>query len=246
MAGHSKWANIKHRKGSQDAKKSKIFTKLIKEITVAARLDGDDIESNPRLRRAITNAKSNNLPLEKISKAVKKGTGHLDGNSYEDVVYEGYGPGGVAILIEVITDNRNRTVSDLRHIFSKHSGNLAENGSVSWIFDKIGKITIIRKNESEDSILSLVLEAGAEDVLIQEEEFLVITKPEDLMEINDLIKNKGYSIKLSELHMRPKTKQYLDQKEYEGLIKLLNLLDENDDVNKVFSNLDWEKSPNLN
>ena len=246
MAGHSKWANIKHRKGSQDAKKSKIFTKLIKEITVAARLDGDDIESNPRLRRAITNAKSNNLPLEKISKAVKKGSGHLDGNSYEDVVYEGYGPGGVAILIEVITDNRNRTVSDLRHIFSKQSGNLAENGSVSWIFDKIGKIKIIRENKSEDSIVSLVLEAGAEDVLIQEEDFLVITKPEDLMEISDLIKNKGYSIKSSEFHMRPKTKQYLDLKEYEGLIKLLNLLEENDDVNKVFSNLDWKKSPNFN
>ncbi len=240
MAGHSKWANIRHRKGSQDAKKSKIFTKLIKEITVAARMNGDDIESNPRLRRAITNAKSNNLPLEKISRAVKKGSGNLDGVYYEDMVYEGYGPGGVAILIEVITDNKNRTVSDLRHIFSKQSGNLAENGSVSWIFNKKGEIRVVRANESEDLIFNMVLEVGAEDVLIQKEDFLVITKPSDLMEISDLIKNKGYSIKSSEFGMIPKTMQDVDRKEYEGLNKLLQLLDENEDVNKVFSNLDWE------
>tara|TARA_B100001996_G_C18629245_1_gene581081 strand:- start:280 stop:1011 length:732 start_codon:yes stop_codon:yes gene_type:complete len=243
MAGHSKWANIKHRKGSQDAKKSKIFTRLIKEITVATRLNGDDVESNPRLRRAIANAKSNNLPLEKISRAVNKGSGNLDEVYYEDMVYEGYGPGGVAILIEVITDNKNRTVSELRHIFSKQSGNLAENGSVSWIFEKKGEVKVVRKNESEDLIFDLALEVGAEDVLIQEDYFLVITKPSDLMEISDLIKNKDYSIKSSEFHMIPKTIQDVDQKEYEGLKKLLNLLDQNDDVNRVFSNLNGTNHP---
>jgi len=239
MAGHSKWSNIKHRKGSQDAKKSKIFTKLIKDITVAVRLDGDDIESNPRLRRAVTIARSNNLPSEKISRAIKKGAGNLDGISYEDILYEGYGPGGVAILVEVITDNRNRTVSDLRHIFSKQSGTLAENGSVSWNFDKKGKIKVFRENNSEDSILNLVLDVGAEDFLIEKDSFSIITKPSDLMGINDLILKKGCSIQSSEIYMRPKTTQDINQKEHECLIKLLNLLDENEDVNKVFSNVDW-------
>tara|TARA_S200000501_G_scaffold37812_1_gene31164 strand:- start:62 stop:793 length:732 start_codon:yes stop_codon:yes gene_type:complete len=239
MAGHSKWSNIKHRKGSQDAKKSKIFTKLIKDITVAVRLDGDDIESNPRLRRAVTIARSNNLPFEKISRAIKKGAGNLDGIFYEDILYEGYGPGGVAILVEAITDNRNRTVSDLRHIFSKQSGTLTENGSVSWNFDKKGKIKVFRGNNSEDSILNLVLDVGAEDFLIEKDSFYIITKPSDLMGINDLISKKGYSIKSSELYMRPKTTQDINKKENEGLIKLLNLLDENEDVNKVFSNVNW-------
>tara|TARA_S200000501_G_scaffold171967_1_gene162053 strand:- start:62 stop:793 length:732 start_codon:yes stop_codon:yes gene_type:complete len=243
MAGHSKWSNIKHRKGSQDAKKSKIFTKLIKEITVAVRLDGDDIESNPRLRRAVTIARSNNLPSEKISRAIKKGAGDLDGISYEDVLYEGYGPGGAAILVEVITDNKNRTVSDLRHIFSKQSGNLAENGSVSWNFEKKGEIKVFRENNSEDSILNLVLDVGAEDFLIKKESFSIITKPSDLMGINDLISKKGYSIKSSEFYMRPKTTQDINKKEHEGIIKLLNLLDENEDVNKVFSNVDWTNFP---
>ena len=239
MAGHSKWSNIKHRKGSQDAKKSKIFTKLIREITVAVRLDGNDTESNPRLRRAITIAKSNNLPTEKISRAIKKGAGDLDGILYEDVLYEGYGPGGVAILVEVITDNRNRTVSDLRHIFLKESGRLSENGSVTWNFDKKGEIKVVRENNSEDSILNLVLEVGADDVLIEKESFSVFTKPTDLMEINDLISAKGYSIKSSEFYMRPKTTQDINQKEHESLVKLLNLLYENEDVNKVFCNVNW-------
>ena len=237
MAGHSKWANIKHRKGSQDAKKSKVFTKIIKEITVAVKLDGNDIESNPRLRRAIENAKSNNIPSDKISRAIKKGAGNLDGVSYEDVTYEGYGPGGVAILIEAITDNKNRTVSDLRHIFSKHNGNLAENGSVAWNFDKKGEIKVNRDEMTENLIIKIGLEVGAEDVCIENENFTIITKPSDLMRINDLIMKKGCTIKSSELCMKPRTTQGVHEKESESLVKLMKMLVENDDVNKVFSNL---------
>ena len=167
MAGHSKWANIKHRKNSQDTKKSKIFTKLIKEITVSTRLFGDDVDSNPRLRKAVSVAKSNNIPFEKIDRAIKKGSGDLEGVSYYQCTYEGYGPGGVAIIIEVITDNKNRTVSELRSIFTKNNGNLAENGSVSWIFDKKGEIITERRNKSENSLFNLAVEIGADDILIK-------------------------------------------------------------------------------
>ena len=241
MAGHSKWANIKHRKNSQDTKKSKIFTKLIKEITVSTRLFGDDVESNPRLRKAVSVAKSNNIPFEKIDRAIKKGSGDLEGVSYYQCTYEGYGPGGVAIIIEVITDNKNRTVSELRNIFTKNNGNLAENGSVSWIFDKKGEIIAERRNKSENSLFNLAVEIGADDILIKADLFSLITKPADLMEVSELVQNKGYSIKSSEINMIPKTMQKVKKKEYELLIKLLDHLEKNDDINKVFSNLDWEK-----
>ena len=163
MAGHSKWANIRHRKGAQDKKRSKIFTKLIKEITIASRLGGGDISSNPRLRKAVSNAKSSNLPSDKIERAIKKGTGELEGVIYEEVTYEGYGPGGVAILINIITDNKNRTVAEIRHLLSKFDGNLGENGSVSWMFDKAGQIIMESKSESEDTVFEDAIDAGADD-----------------------------------------------------------------------------------
>ena len=163
MAGHSKWANIRHRKGAQDKKRSKIFTKLIKEITIASRLGGGEISSNPRLRKAVSNAKSSNLPSDKIERAIKKGTGELEGVTYEEVTYEGYGPGGVAILINIITDNKNRTVAEIRHLLSKFDGNLGENGSVSWMFDKTGQIIMESKSESEDTVFEDAIDAGADD-----------------------------------------------------------------------------------
>ena len=164
MAGHSKWANIRHRKGAQDKKRSKIFTKLIKEITIASRLGGGDISSNPRLRKAVSNAKSSNLPLDKIERAIKTGTGELEGVIYEEITYEGYGPGGVAILINIITDNKNRTVAEIRHLLSKFDGNLGENGSVSWMFDKAGQIIMESKSESKDTVFEDAIDAGADAV----------------------------------------------------------------------------------
>ena len=175
MAGHSKWANIRHRKGAQDKKRAKIFTKLIKEITIASRLGGGDISSNPRLRKAVSNAKSSNLPSDKIERAIKKGTGELEGVIYEEVTYEGYGPGGVAILINIITDNKNRTVAEIRHIFSKFDGNLGENGSVSWMFDKTGQIIMESKSGSEDTAFEDAIDAGADDFYAENNFYLVST-----------------------------------------------------------------------
>ena len=163
MAGHSKWANIRHRKGAQDKKRGKIFTKIIKEITISARLDGGEISSNPRLRKAVSNAKSNNLPADKIQRAIKKGTGELEGVLYEEVTYEGYGPGGVAIMMDIITDNKNRSVAEIRHILSKYSGNLGENGSVSWMFNKRGLIILASTSDDEDIVFEATIDAGAED-----------------------------------------------------------------------------------
>jgi YebC/PmpR family DNA-binding regulatory protein len=240
MAGHSKWANIRHRKGAQDKKRAKIFTKLIKEITIASRLGGGDISSNPRLRKAVSNAKSSNLPSDKIERAIKKGTGELEGVIYEEVTYEGYGPGGVAILINIITDNKNRTVSEIRHTFSKFDGNLGENGSVSWMFDKTGQIIMESKSESEDTVFEDAIDAGADDFYAENNFYLVSTSVDQLMVIRDRLDNAGYVIKSAEIEMVPKTNQILDDLEANKFLKLLDALEDNDDVNKVYTNFDFD------
>ena len=240
MAGHSKWANIRHRKGAQDKKRSKIFTKLIKEITIASRLGGGEISSNPRLRKAVSNAKFSNLPSDKIERAIKKGTGELEGVTYEEVTYEGYGPGGVAILINIITDNKNRTVAEIRHLLSKFDGNLGENGSVSWMFDKAGQIIMESKSESEDTVFEDAIDAGADDFYKRDNFYLVLTRVDQLMVVRDRLDNGGYIIKSAEIEMVPKTNQILDDLEANKFLKLLDALEDNDDVNKVYTNFDFD------
>ena len=240
MAGHSKWANIRHRKGAQDKKRSKIFTKLIKEITIASRLGGGEISSNPRLRKAVSNAKFSNLPSDKIERAIKKGTGELEGVTYEEVTYEGYGPGGVAILINIITDNKNRTVAEIRHLLSKYDGNLGENGSVSWMFDKAGQIIMESKSESEDTVFEDAIDAGADDFYKRDNFYLVSTRVDQLMVVRDRLDNDGYIIKSAEIEMVPKTNQILDDLEANKFLKLLDALEDNDDVSKVYTNFDFD------
>ena len=240
MAGHSKWANIRHRKGAQDKKRAKVFTKLIKEITIASRLGGGEIPSNPRLRKAVSNAKSSNLPLNKIERAIKKGTGELEGVTYEEATYEGYGPGGVAILINTITDNKNRTVAEIRHLLTKFDGNLGENGSVSWIFDKAGQIIMESKSKSEDTAFEDAIDAGADDFYAGDNFYLVSTSVDQLMVVRDRLDKGSYVIKSAEIEMVPKTNQILDDLEANKFLKLLDALENNDDVNKVYTNFDFD------
>ena len=239
MAGHSKWANIRHRKGAQDQKRGKIFTKIIKEITIASRLGGGELTANPRLRKAVSNAKSNNMPADKIERAIKKGTGELNGVIYEEITYEGYGPGGVAILMNVITDNKNRSVAEIRHILSKYNGNLGENGSVSWMFDKEGQIVLSSNTNNEDTTFEAAIEAGAEDFQINGDIYLVSTTSDKLMEVRDLLENLGYEIRSAEIEMVPKTIQKLEKKDSEMVLELLDALEDNDDVNKLYTNFDF-------
>ena len=242
MAGHSKWANIKHRKGAQDAKRGKIFTKIIKEITVAARLSGGDIDANPRLRKAVSNGKSNNLPIDNITRAIKKGTGELEGVSYEEVTYEGYGPGGVAIIMDIITDNKNRTVAEVRHLLSKYGGNLSENGSVAWVFDKKGQIILESNSGEEDVVFEAALEAGAEDFEADDGFYIVTTDPTLLMDVRDTLEKTGYEIRSAEIEMVPKTLQKLEGKEAQSALKLMDALEDNDDINKLYSNFDVDEN----
>ena len=242
MAGHSKWANIKHRKGAQDAKRGKIFTKIIKEITVAARLGGGDIDANPRLRKAVSNGKSNNLPIDKITRAIKKGTGELEGVSYEEVTYEGYGPSGVAIMMDIITDNKNRTVAEVRHLLSKYGGNLGENGSVAWVFDTKGQIILDRNTGEEDVVFEAALEAGADDFEADDGFYIVTTEPTVLMDVRDSLENAGYEIRSAEIEMVPKTLQKLEGKEAQSALKLMDALEDNDDINKLYSNFDVDEN----
>ena len=240
MAGHSKWSNIKHRKGAQDQKRGKIFTKLIREITIASKLGGGDLECNPRLRKAVNNAKSNNMPSEKIDRAIKKGTGVLEGVSYEEIIYEGYGPNGVAIIVEVITDNKNRSVAELRHAFAKFGGSLGETGSVSWMFEKKGQIIFEDSLIGFDALFDLVIVAGAEDIEEYDEGYIVTTPFELLMEVRKVIEEEGCVIKSADYEMLSKTSQKLERSKSEKVINLLTSLENNDDVNKLFSNLEIE------
>ncbi len=238
MSGHSKWSTIKHKKGKEDAKRGKIFTKLIKEITVAARTGGGDSEGNPRLRTAIVNAKAQNMPGENIERAIKRGTGELEGVNYEELTYEGYGPGGAAVLAEIMTDNRKRTVADIRHVFSKNNGSLAESGSVAWMFEKKGMITFGKDNVEEETLIDIALEAGAEDVKEGEDEYDVITAPEDFEGVKEAIDKSGLNYELAEVSMVPKSTVKLEGKEAQQILRLVEMLEENDDVQKVYSNFD--------
>ena len=240
MAGHSKWANIRHRKGAQDEKRGKIFTKLIKEITISSRLGGGDVDSNPRLRKAVANAKSNNMASEKIEKAIKKGTGELEGVNYEEVTYEGYGPGGVAIMLDAITDNKNRTVADIRHILSKFGGNLGENGSVSWMFDKKGQIILNGDVGDDETVFDAALEAGADDFEVDDDLFTITTDFSSLFDVRDNLDANGYHVRSMEIEMVPKSYQSLKGKEAEAVLQLMEALDDHDDVNKVYSNFDLD------
>ncbi len=237
MAGHSKWANIKHRKGAQDAKRGKIFTKLIKEITIASRIGGGEPGTNPRLRAAIDKAKSENMPKDTIERAIKKGTGDLDGVEYEEGTFEGYGPGGVAVIVEFMTDNRTRTVADVRHIFSKHGGSLGVNGSVSFLFDRKGLIAFSTEQDF-DTIFEAALEARAEDVKDEGDAYEVITDPTDFIEVRDALTAKGLRWETAEVTMVPQTMVQVEGKQAEQMLKLMEKLEDYDDVQNVYANFD--------
>ena len=241
MAGHSKWANIKHRKGAQDAKRGKIFTKIIKEITVAARLGGGDLDANPRLRKAVSNARSNNMPQDNILRAIKKGTGELEGINYEEMIYEGYGPSGIAIYMEVITDNKNRTVSELRHILNKNNGSLAEPGSVSWIFKRIGMIIVQVDDFNEEKLIHDILASGAEDFEVVENDVFISTDQSQLMIVKDNLHSLSYNVKSSDLIMTPNSLQYVSSENQDKVLNLIDIIDNHDDVTQVFSNFSFNK-----
>ncbi|HOV91440.1 MAG TPA: YebC/PmpR family DNA-binding transcriptional regulator [Syntrophorhabdaceae bacterium] len=238
MSGHSKWSSIKHKKGAADAKRGKIFTKLIKEITTAARLGGGNPESNARLRLAIAQAKSENMPKDNIERAIKKGVGAIEGESYEEYTYEGYGPGGVAILVEVLTDNKKRTTAEIRHILSRMNGNMGEAGCVSWLFNKKGYISFDKKNVNEDEIIELALEAGAEDVTSDENVIEVITDVSNFENVKKVFDSKGLQYIVSEISMIPQTSVKLEGKNAETMLKLMEALEDSDDVQKVYANFD--------
>jgi len=239
VSGHSKWSTIKRKKGANDAKRGKIFTKLIKEITVAAKMGGGDPDGNPRLRSAITAAKSENMPKDNIARAIKKGTGDLGGAVYEEILYEGYGPGGVAVLVETMTDNKNRTVADIRHFFAKSNGNLGESGCVGWMFDKRGVVVVEAEGVDEEELMDLAIEAGADDVVEDESTYQILTAPEDFSEVVDSLEKSGVTIVEASISMVPKnTVEVADEKPARALIRLLDNLEDHDDVQKVHANFD--------
>ncbi len=238
MSGHSKWSQIKRKKATLDAKRGAKFTKLIREITVAARAGGGDPDGNSRLRLAIETAKGQNMPQDNIERAIKKGTGELEGVHYEEAVYEGYGPGGVAIMIEVASDNLTRTVAEIRHAFAKHGGNLGAPNSVAWMFERRGQLYLDATKHDEDTALEAALEAGAEDMVKEGDQYIVSTDPASLHSVRDILVAAGLTPQGAELDMVPKSTQQVSGKGAEKLLKLLAVLDENDDVSNVFSNFD--------
>jgi YebC/PmpR family DNA-binding regulatory protein len=239
MSGHSKWSTIRHKKGAADAKRGKIFTKIIKEIMVSAKLGGGDPGGNPRLRAAVAVAKNENMPKDNIERAIKKGTGGLDGVTYEEVNYEGYGPGGVAVLVEVMTDNRNRAASDIRHIFSRHGGSLGEAGCVAWMFSKKGSIAFSRAKVSEEEIMEVALDAGAEDVQEQEDQLEVTTSLENFTAVKSTFDSKGISYELAEITMVPQsTVRIEDERAAMQVLKLMDALEDCDDVQHAYANFD--------
>lgn len=242
MSGHSKWSTIKRKKGAIDAKRGKVFTRLIKEITVAARGGGGDPDGNPRLRSAIATAKAENMPKDNITRAIKKGTGEIAGEVYEEILYEGYGPGGVAVLVECMTDNRNRTVADIRHYFVKSNGNLGESGCVAWMFDKKGLFQVDKVKYSEEELMDLALEAGAEDVIEEDSEFQVISAPEDFEDVRGALEESGVEFIDTSLSMIPQnTIEVTEEKPARALLKLLESLEDHDDVQAVHANFDIDE-----
>ena len=242
MSGHSKWSTIKHKKGAADAKRGRLFTKLIREITMSARLGGGSPESNPRLRKAIDDAKAVNMPAENIKRAIQRGTGELPGVSYEEVTFEGYGPGGVAILIEAMTDNKNRTLPEIRTIFAKHGGNLGESGSVKFLFQKKGYIAIEKDRVTEDAAMEAAIEAGAEDVSFTDLHHEILTSPEMFPHVKAALEQKGLPIAVAEVSMIPTTEVALDARKAEQTMKLVEALEDHDDVQNVWANFDYEEA----
>ena len=238
MSGHSKWSTIKHKKAANDSRRGKLFSKLVKEITAAARIGGGDIDMNPRLRTAIATAKSSNVPNDNIEKAVLRGTGELEGETYEEILYEGYGPGGVAVMIEALTDNRNRTIAEVRHVFSKHEGSIGERGCVAWGFDKCGLIVVTSDSIDEEELFMTAAEAGAEDVTASETGMEIITPFEMFDSVLTAIQETSAEIQLAEISMIPQTTVKLEGKEAERMLRLMDALDELDDVQKVYANFD--------
>lgn len=239
MSGHSKWSTIRHKKGAADARRGKIFTKLIKEVMVAARMGGGDVNANPRLRAAVAAAKAENMPKDNIDRAIKKGTGELEGTTYEEISYEGYGPGGVAVLVDVMTDNRNRAASEIRHIFSRNGGNLGEAGCVAWMFSKKGSIVFNKDVVSEDTLMELALEAGAEDVQDQGEQFEVTTSLEDFNSVRTAFEEQGLAYEVAELTMVPQTTVRIeDEKLAQQILRLMDALEDSDDVQNAYANFD--------
>jgi YebC/PmpR family DNA-binding regulatory protein len=243
MSGHSKWHTIKHKKGALDAKRGKIFTKLIKEITVAARTGGTgDVDANARLRKAVNDAKAQNMPIDTITRAIKRGTGELEGVNYEEITYEGYGVGGVAVMVETMTDNRNRTVAELRHLFSKNGGNLGESGSVAWMFDKKGYIVVDKDAKAEDELFEIALEAGADDMQTEGDVFEIYTAPENFEAVHEAIKAAGVEPQAAEVSMIPQNYTALEGADAKQMLKLYEALDDHDDVQKVYANFDIDES----
>jgi YebC/PmpR family DNA-binding regulatory protein len=242
MSGHSKWATIKHKKGALDAKRGKIFTRLIKEIMVAAKAGGGDPDGNPRLRTAIAAAKAENMPNDNISRAIKRGTGEIEGASYEDITFEGYGPGGVAIIVEVLTDNRNRAVSEVRHAFSKNGGNLGESGSVSYMFTKKGQIVLPKSAAEEDKLTEIVLDAGADDLNDDGEYWEILTSPKDFETVNEALKSAKIATESAEVTMVPSTYQKLEGTQASAMMRLLEALEDLDDTQNVYSNFEMDEA----
>ncbi len=238
MAGHSKWANIQHRKGAQDKKRGKLFTKLIREITVAARMGGGDLDANPRLRLAVDKAKAQSMPKDNIERAIKRGSGDLDGDDYQEIRYEGYGPGGTAVMVDCMTDNRNRTVADVRHAFSKFGGNLGADGSVSYLFNHVGLLGYPAGSD-EDRIMEAAIEAGAEDVVVEEDRSIeVVTDPAEFEQVRDAMRKAGLEPETAELTMRASTSAELGLDDAGTMVRLLEMLEDLDDVQNVYSNAD--------
>jgi YebC/PmpR family DNA-binding regulatory protein len=238
MSGHSKWSTIKRKKGKADAERGRMFTRLIKEITVAARDGGGDTDANPRLRTAIENAKKGNMPADNIKKAIQKGTGELPGVTYEESIYEGYGPGGAALFIETLTDNRNRTVAEIRHLFSKHHGNLGENGSVSWMFQRCGQIQVAENTMDEDTLILTALDCGADDVSAEEGAYNIRTEAGQLYSVRECLEKAGVSIEEARVSFVPQNTIKLEGKQAEQMLKLFEALEDHDDVQNVYANFD--------
>jgi YebC/PmpR family DNA-binding regulatory protein len=238
MSGHSKWSSIKHKKALVDARRGKAFTKLIRELTSAAKAGGGSPDTNPRLRTAVAAAKNANMPADTISRAIKKGTGELPGEVYEEVTYEGYGAGGVAVLVDILTDNRNRTVAEIRHLFAKHGGNLGESGCVAWMFDRIGLITLDANQIPEDELFELVLEVGGEDVKSDDDIYEIRTTPEAFEDVRAALEQRSLTLEVAEITMLPQNTVPVEGKQAEQVVRLMEALDDHDDVRKTHANFD--------
>jgi len=238
MAGHSKWANIQHRKGAQDKKRGKLFTKLIREITIAAKMGGSDLDANPRLRLAVDKAKAQSMPKDNIERAIKRGAGETEGADYLEIRYEGYGPGGTAVMVDCLTDNRNRTVADVRHAFAKFGGNLGADGSVSYLFNQVGQL-LFPEGSDEETVMDAAIEAGAEDVIVDTDGSIeVLTEPADFEQVRDAMRAAGIQAETAQITMRSSTNAALEVKEAGSMIKMLDMLEDLDDVQEVYSNAD--------